>query len=268
MQHQSYVSYRIEPPLEFSEIVTHFYVARNEGSLPVTKTLIPTFQAILIFNFGAPGMLLFDENTEAFQGKCLVLGPIKKPLGYTLAATSEIFVVNFKDDAFYRFFGNVMHGLDAPKNPDDFLENDCFEQLWQKLLQVGSDGKRIELLLDFCQPYLEERDPIASQLTSFDDETQNEVKAIAADLKLTERTIQKAYKKRFGFTAKEKARYQRFLRVIRDVGDATTNVDWQQLTHRHNYYDQSHLIRDFKLYLGVSPQHYLKLRNDMCMGRP
>lgn len=266
MSKEAIKSCRIAAPESYSEVVTHFYMARNDSALSVTKTLVPTFQAMLVFNFGTLAKAIMDGDRKSYSGKCFVFGPVKKQLTYIVYPGTELLVVNFKDDAFYRFFGNVMFGQHAPENPDALLATDCFEQLGHRLSLMERVEERIQTLLHFCEPYLQERNPIVTQLADFSNEKQNDIKAVAIDRKVSERTVQKTYKKHFGFTSKEKQRYQRFLTLIRELQGTKQIVDWQDITYRYGYYDQSHLIRDFNYYLGVSPQQYLKFRQDMCLG--
>ena len=50
---KTYISRKILVPGEFTEVFTYFYAAENPGTGPVHKTLIPSFQTILVFSFGA-----------------------------------------------------------------------------------------------------------------------------------------------------------------------------------------------------------------------
>jgi AraC-like DNA-binding protein len=265
---ENFSSYRVEVPEKYSEVLTHFYVARNDGETNITRKLIPSFLAVLVFNFGTPLELIGEDQPEIHAGNCFVLGPIKKQLHYVAQPGCELLVVNFKDDAFYRFFGNVILEMNAVEHPDILLGTNCFEQLWERLSEMNATEERIQALLQFCDSYVKERNPIAAQLAAFNDETQSEVKAVAADMNVSERTVQKEYKKQFGFTSKEKQRHQRFLKTISEVQSSQTKVDWQDIAYRFGYYDQSHLIQDFNYYLGVSPEQYLKSRSNTCLGNP
>jgi len=266
MPGKTYQSYRVEVPEKYSEVLTHFYVARNDTATAVNKKLIPSFQALLVFNFGVAAQVQLEGLPDMHTGKCLLFGPIKKQLSYLVHPGTELLVVNLKDDACYRLFGQVMFNMNAPLHPDNILETDYFEQLWHRLSPMDTTEKRIQALLEFCESHLQARNPIAAQLAGFSDETQNEVKAVALDMNVSERTVQVAYKKQFGFTSKEKQRYQRFVKVIAELQNTTETVDWQDVAYRFGYYDQSHLIHDFNYYLGISPEQYLKTRQNSCMG--
>ena len=263
---KKYHNFRIDAPEDFADVVTHFYVAQNGTTEAITKRLVPTFQTILVFNFGNLTKLISAAGSAVEVGKCVVLGPIKKGFDYCIPPNGALLVVNFKDDAFYRFFGEAMLHQEFPTHPDALLPEHCFDYLWHQLAKLDTARARVDQLLDFCRPYLRDRSDLAEQLANFQDETQNIVKAVAAEAELSERTIQKKHKQFFGFTAKEKNRYRRFLNTIKYLQQHNPPVDWQDVVFELNYYDQSQLIHDFQFYLGITPKQYLRFQQDICVG--
>lgn len=105
----NYTSQQISVPPEFENVFTHFYIAENNTSQAIHKTLFPSFQTILVFGFGSVIHFGSNQNTKIEVDKCIVLGPVKQPVNYTLPAGAEILVANFKDDAFYRFLGRLFY---------------------------------------------------------------------------------------------------------------------------------------------------------------
>lgn len=59
-----------------------------------------------------------------------------------------------------------------------------------------------------------------------------------------------------GLTPKRYARVQRFRRLLAALS-ATPRPAWAQLALDHGYFDQSHLIGEFREFAGVSPREYL-----------
>lgn len=266
MPESKYISYRIEVPKEFEQLITHFYFAQNNSDEAITKKLVPTFQTILVFSFGNLSKLLSNEQTEIDVGKCLVLGPVKKAFTYTIPPSGQIFVVSFKDDAFYRLFSEAISFQNFISNPDKIVVKSCFEYLWQELANLDKLQDRVEALLNFCKPYIKGRSNIAEQLANFNDEAKSSIKANAATTNQSERTIQKEHKKLLGFTSKEKNRYQRFLKTIKYLQENPQLTDWFEVINEFGYYDQSQLIHDFQFYIGTSPKQYLKFQQDICSG--
>ncbi|OQP62024.1 DNA-binding protein [Niastella vici] len=263
-------SYRIEVPAEFSAAFSHFYFAQNTSAAAIHQTLLPSYQTIMVFNFGTPVSFVTRHNDAIEIDKCLVIGPIKQAIDYTLPPGSEILVANFIDDAFFRFFGTAPIAGQCALNPDDLLNENCFTALWNELNKINDTSNRVNFMLDFCKPYLQHRDPIAIQIAGFDDNNQSPIKVISEKNDMTERSIQLHHKKQLGYSAKELGRYQRFLKaiqLIQTIAANDTKMDWFEIISECGYYDQSQLIHDFKHYLNLTPSKYLKFQEGICNPR-
>lgn len=263
-------NFRIAVPTDYKDIFSHFYFAENKSSDTIFKTLLPSYQTILIFNFGGKSTLHSKHNTEIDIGKCLVLGPIKQAFDYSLSPNAEILVANFKDDAFYRFFGKASVAEHFPINPDDLLNENCFTALWAELIKINDIYHRVNYILNFCKPYLKQRNIIAEKLSNFKDDNLNPIKSVASEQDQTERNIQLNHKKHFGYTSKEINRYQRFLKAIeriQNIASISAKIDWFEIINECGYYDQSQLIHDFKHYIDLSPTKYLKFQQEICIPK-
>lgn len=260
-----YSSQRIPVPPEFETVFSHFYSAVNYSAETIHKTLVPSFQTILVFGFGEPASLTTAHDTITID-KCIVLGPVKQAFDYALPVGSEILVANFKDDAFYRFFGQVSL-LEKGLHPDELSGENCFTQLWHSLANLSSPTEKTEQILDFCKPYLDQRSSLAELITTLYDDSINPVKVIAQQTGQTERNIQLRHKKLLGYSAKEINRYRRFLKALSlldHLAAQNKNVDWFEIIDQCHYYDQSQLIHDFTHYLHLTPARYLSFQQDIC----
>ena len=262
-----YNNFRIPVPTRFEEVFTHFYFAENKSGELINKTLLPSYQTILIFNFGARPYLLTKQNTRIEVDKYLMIGPIKQSFDYVLPPNTEMLTVNFKDDAFYRFFGNAAISEHLPLNPDELVNDDCFSILWYELSKITDTNARVNHILEFSEPYLVNRNKIAEQLSNFKEQSLNPIKWVASQNSQSERNMQLKHKKHFGYSAREHNRYERFLKaieLIQNVATSTSKIDWFEIVAECGYYDQSQLIKDFKHYINLSPTQYLKFQQDIC----
>lgn len=267
---EGYNSYRIPVPSAYEALFSHFYFAENKSGATIVQTLMPSYQTMMVFCFGNPASLLSKNGDEITVDKCIVLGPVKHAFTYSLPPDGEIFVCNFKDDTFFRFFGNIHLTQDTALHPDKLLNNNCFTALWSQLNKTTDNESRIQLILEFSGPYLQGRNPLAEQLADFDRETFSPIKGVSKENKLSERAVQINHKKYFGYTAKELYRYNRFLKaikIIQTISAENTKVDWFEVIDQCGYYDQSQLIRDFNHYLHLSPAKYLKFQEAICNPR-
>ena len=266
-EENEYNNYRIPIPVAFEEVFTHFYFAENKTNTTITKTLLPSYQTILIFNFGAKPYLHSKQNTRIEVDKFLMIGPIKQAFDYSLPPNTEILTVNFKDDAFYRFFGNAVIAEHLPMNPEDLVNENCFSLLWYELSKMSDTNDRVRHILKFSEPYLVSRNKIAQQLANFKQQSLNPIKFVASQNSQTERNTQLNQKKHFGYSVKEHNRYERFLKAIehiQNLASSTSKIDWFEIVSACGYYDQSQLIKDFKYFINLSPTKYLKFQQDIC----
>ena len=87
------------------------------------------------------------------------------------------------------------------------------------------------------------------------------VQHFADDLCLTERTLARLCLRIFGFSPKRLLRRQRFLRTLADIGDRLDQPLSSLLDG--GYFDQSHFIREFKAYMGMTPLAYYNAPRQM-----
>jgi AraC-like DNA-binding protein len=270
MSKETYHSHRIPVSSPFDVVFSHFYFAENPSDEAINQTLLPSYQTIMVFSFGTPVSFGTRHNDNIEIEKCLVVGPIKQAVEYTLPPKSNILVANFKDDAFFRFFGTATIAGHFSVHPDELLNENCFTALWNELSRINDTNTRVNYILDFCKPYLHHRDPIAEQLSDFSDNSQSSIKAISGKNNLSERAVQLHHKKQLGYSAKELGRYQRFLKaiqLIQTIACNDTKMDWFEIISECGYYDQSQLIHDFKHYLNLTPSKYLKFQEGICNSR-
>lgn len=76
------------------------------------------------------------------------------------------------------------------------------------------------------------------------------VDSAARRLGVTARHLRRAFTDSVGITPKELVRA---LRLQRAVASATTSRDWSRIATEAGYYDQAHLIGDFRDLLGLTP---------------
>lgn len=259
---------RINVPVNFQGVFSHFYASKNIDSKAITQTLLPTFQTLLIFNFGDTTKISTDQNSEVWVEQCLVLGPVKRGIHYTLPPDTELLVANFIDDAFFRFFGPVLTSKTFGTHPDHWLEENCFANLWGILNKMNGQKKKVNYILDFCKPYLNKRNEIAKELAEFDKRNTDPIKSIAERRQQSERHIQQIHKAHFGYSAKAFARYQRFLKAVqllqKRAQERVNRIDWFDIIAQCGYYDQSQLIRDFKHFIHLTPTQYFNCQQEIC----
>jgi AraC-like DNA-binding protein len=262
--------FSVEAPLE--DVINSFYhmMIAPDGE-PVTMHVCPNLEMMLVFNFGVPVRISFHNNpldTEVI-GRTAVIGPLRQMLNYELLPGADALVVNFKFNGFQRLFGMPLTGLTGEDlAASELLADDVrFDKLWEELKGLPTTEQRVNLLKQSAKGLLKENDQVIQtvigNLAQFFNPRVDPVKAIAADTRLSERSIQLKFQKHTGYSVKELLRFLRFKEVIAYIlARSNQKIDIFDLIATHDYHDQSHLIKDFQYFLGLAPQHFIKNLNN------
>lgn len=263
-----YTGTRYDAIKPLTEVLEYVYVANiPPDGLAETYQLAPSLEMMLVFSFGTPISSSYgiDSQLQAFGGRVLILGPIRQMLNYELNPGSDLLVLSFINDGYYRFASSFT-------NHDDLvLELDI---LWEALHKFNHAQDRVSILYEYllstlCSP-APAAHPLLNSIPEIYNRTVNPVNVIAEKAAVSGRTIQLRFKKFTGYSSKELLRYLRFKQLITwIVENRSAKVEWMDLVVRFDYHDQSHLIKDFKYYTGYSPSKVLKMCREgtFCLSR-
>lgn len=276
----NYTGKLFEPTEALSDVLRHFYCFEvPEDFERQIGRLAPNFDMLLMFNFGEPVNVSFGNGP--FEGEKVervgVLGPLRKMLNYEILPRMELILLIFTMDGFYRLFQKEVDEIDGEKviDPKLFANDTLFDDLWLVLKNTKGMEERVQLLREFLLSMTKKSDeaivPLFDTLAYFDNPNLEPVKAIAGDLSLSERTIQLRFKKYIGFAPKEMLRFKRFKLVLNYlIENSKGPVKWMEVVYQHGYHDQSHLIKDFRHYLGTTPKKFVaQLKDELfCVSKP
>jgi len=161
-------------------------------------------------------------------------------------------------------FGGAWHFFPVPSSEarDELVELD---QLWgrdgfvlrERLLEAATPAEKLRivetvLLEQVARPL--DPDP-ATTFAVASLERGLAVADLTARLGLLPKTFRRRFRERVGLAPKEFSRVRRLQRVLRSVGrDGGTS--WAEVAAEQGYYDQSHLIHDFRELTGITPTAY------------
>jgi AraC-like DNA-binding protein len=148
----------------------------------------------------------------------------------------------------------------------DLLWGRAATELRQRLCESGTPAKRFAVLEEVLLGRLRQRSsrhgaiPIA--LDAFEQvHATVKVCEVAQRVGLSQRRFIQLFSAEVGMTPKMYDRIRRFQRV-RELMRNTTEPNWAGLAVACGFFDQSHLIRDFAEFSGLSPTNYLVQRSN------
>ncbi|GAB3717775.1 hypothetical protein GCM10027592_60140 [Spirosoma flavus] len=277
----------IEADDRLANVFSHFYVVRQPKDAPtVRQQLLPNYEMLLAFNFG-PDLPAWMGNSMYRLQRTAVMGPLQKLLRYDVGPGTDLIVIVFTLNGFYRLFGKTIqlrgsiHADSATSTGAGFTDGDmlmnpeCLENLWKKLAATCSLDERIQHFSDYAMQHLAPFDATMQTLFEtiphFRHSQVDPIKAVAQDHQLSTRTMQLRFQHQLGYSAKELTRFLRFKKLITQLlNQPPVSPDWSELVFMYGYHDQSHLIRDFQYFTGLTPSTFIKQLADqsMCISQP
>ncbi len=191
---------------------------------------------------------LIFVSIPKFQFKDTILfGPTKLITEKPVIACSSILGIRLKPGIVQQLFPILPLDLkDQSLSPVPVLDNFDYGTIHEKLLE---EGDHFAFVNDWCRQVFSDRsiefDPLVRQATELLFEAQGNIKIseILRQVPLSERQLQKRFKREVGLTLKEFATAMRIRASI--INLEIEKEDYQDTVFNSGYYDQAHFIRDF-----------------------
>jgi AraC-like DNA-binding protein len=263
------------PPAPLARFVEHLWLARSGADEPAVEgDQFPAGGVSVLFNLGPPQALI-DADTRgiAWYDGAWAAGERERPLRLGAPWGSDLVGIQFRPGAAGAFLGVPLGALAGRIVDLADLWPDA-AQLRERLALAPGSEARLALLERELQARLVRARNIARAATHerLDALVEHAVEALrrrgagasigglADDLGLSRRHLARVFADRVGLGPKALHRVLRFQRVIRATA-ALARPAWAEIAVRCGYFDQAHLIRDFRRYAGIAPTEYLARRS-------
>jgi AraC-like DNA-binding protein len=187
----------------------------------------------------------------------IIVGPQTDRLNLTLGHHHLVIKVGFQPGGLHRLLGVPMHELLRTEafNATELLGS-AIGQVNDHLREAASFDEMKTVVERFLLRHLhklKERLPIDTVLPLMIREGGLvNVDALARNACLSNRQFERVFKDRMGLPPKFFSRLVRFSHAW-VLKESAPRTPWIQVAHQCGYYDQMHLIRDFKQFTGTNP---------------
>ena len=250
------------PPADLAPCFTTFYkmeVRPPEGEV-LTDYLQPEWSNLRFF-MGEPPRAYPPEGGEAVTSSFQATGPSSLPTRFELPATS-MWGIGLLPLGWARYIG---------AQADEYANTICdghssevffaFAKLYDALTAEGYDDQaQFSFITDFFRnlaPMPRDACRILKVHEAMVDPYLMEVGALANQVGITTRTLERLCKRHFGFPPRLLLRRQRMMRSLAAFMLAE-GKSWTETIDRH-YHDQAHFVHEFHTFMGMSPTQYAAL---------
>src|SRR5215469_12322742 len=254
--------YTPEAPL--SKFVDNFWLYEGYVAEHKTERILPTGTLELAINLRQNEQRFYDaerpENCSRLSG-AIVSGASGR--GFAPGAEEEAFIigVHFKPGGAFPFLGLPAGELADTHVDLATLWGPSAGRLRERLCEARTSAARFQLLqealLNRLRHGVEQHYAVSAALEIFEkDQAGPRVREAAKYLGLSQRRFIQVFKAEVGITPKLFSRIQRFQQT-RALIQHNPSINWAGLAVDLGYFDQSHLIREFLEFSGLSPTDYI-----------
>jgi AraC-like DNA-binding protein len=215
-----------------SEFVECYWELEDAGPGAVQR-VVPDGRPELILNFGQP-FEAFHDGVWRSQPQSFLAGQITRPLLLRAPGPSHIVGVRLRPSG-----ANRLLGIPAPELTDRIIPLD---ELGLKELAGCADVEQALLQRVSGRP-----DALVEESIRLLSGTPD-VARVAARIGVSARQLERRFKVQVGMSPKLFGRIRRFQRVFPAI-----DAGWVEAAAACGYYDQAHLIRDFRDFAGEPP---------------
>ncbi len=235
-----------------------------EGTVPEDAPpdrILPDGRTELIWNLSDPFHRHRPDGPPHRQGTALLVGQITSPLFVTPGRQVSLVAPRFRIAA----LGSFLQGLAAAELTDrdpsvEEVLGRRLRDMEEKLGSIPDSQARIRVLEAALVADIARAGPVDPQVAAAVDLIVASNGRVRMDdlthpTGLSPRQMERRFRQAVGVTPKRLARIVRFQRLMARLHEAE-RIGWGQLAISCGYYDQAHLIRDFREFTGCAPGEY------------
>jgi AraC-like DNA-binding protein len=251
-----------KPPL--SNFVDSFWLYEGRGAEHQTERILPTGTLELAINLRQNALGFYDAkrpNNGSRLSGAVVSGAHGS--GFAPESAEEVIIigVHFKPGGAFPFLGLPAGDLADTHVDLETLWGPSAGRLRERLCEARTSAERFQLLQEALLSRLchgvEKHYAVSAALEMFGkNQAGPTVREAAKYLGLSQRRFIQVFKAEVGMTPKLFSRIQRFQQT-RTLIHQNPSPNWAPLALDLGYFDQSHLIREFLEFSGLSPTDYL-----------
>jgi AraC-like DNA-binding protein len=251
------------PRFPLNEFVDCFVYFRGMQAEHRIERLLPDGNVVLILDLTDGAQCIYDNETlEPIQTcrRAWFSGLQQQGLSIPSGNGSENFVIMFKKGRSFPFtrtplseFANLVVDAELAFTQDILQLRAALQEL--PTPQAKFSYAEVELLRRFggglevntCVDYAVQRIEQNPHETT--------IRAVSEKVGYSQKHFIQLFKKQVGVTPKSFLRIMRFQKAINEIGRAQT-VNWAGLAADCGYFDQAHMITDFRAFAGLTPVEY------------
>lgn len=264
MEYEKYL-----PALALRNYVECYFIWRSPArNQMLTVDTPPNAYTAIVFNLADRYSVLIDGEQEVKLPSCFISGQSIKNYSLKISSTIDQVGIVFKPTGLYHLFDLPLYEFTNTRVDLFDVLKDKFPDIIEKLSEAKNAVVKKDIIENILLTILVKKSPELDgvdqgALQILDQFGQICVGNLVDNAFMSRRKFERHFFKRVGLSPKYYARIRRY-GYLCSLFAGQRNVNWDQVLYRVGYYDQSHFIKDFKEFSGLSPNQYLISNNELA----
>jgi AraC-like DNA-binding protein len=233
------------------------------------QKLLPDASMELIIDLSEGAKKLYDNrdlNRYTTFNRCWVSGLQRQYIVLGVQHGSSMMGVHFRTGGAAPFFGFPISELSGIVVELDLIWRREILFVRDQLLEAKTPDQKFDLLESYLISKARERlqpdHTVAAALQQLRSWPVLSLRELASQIGLTHKQMLARFDCRVGVTPKLASRIFRFQKVVSATAKVKTEPDWADLAIACGYYDQPHMIHEFRELSGLTPTAYMQGRTE------
>ncbi len=255
--------YREFPPRpELDGVVRCFWRLVGPGAMPgePPERVLPDGCAEIVLNRADRFMRHDGTGASRGQAEILLVGQLRRAISIAPSGRVDLLGIRFEPGGLFALLGAPMHELTdldvcmrqaAPRLHDRLREAAYMHDVRERIRRVEAvlcdtvtaRGRHVHAWLVAAAARRLDRLPATTA-------------AVASGLRVSRRSLERSFRECVGLSPKQYLRIRRLQSVVQRL-ERGGSAAWAAVAVQHGYYDQPHLIREFRALAGTTPARYL-----------
>ena len=250
------------PSPALAPYVKHYWLLETDSPIENTERIIPTGNVQMLFYRGNPILLSSSQDSRRVNNQSVLCGQYVGYSELSFSGTIRILAVVFHTHSVSTFFRMPVSEFCNQKVSAGELGDRELKELEDRILYEADDRNCICLVEHFLLSRLNppKEHNLERMLSAIRTINQRggevRISDLASSVYLSTKQFQRIFTGHIGISPKEFLRIVRFQHALY-VLQSTPDISFSQLAYECGFYDQPHLINEFKVFSGYPPKEYL-----------
>ncbi|HLK22994.1 MAG TPA: helix-turn-helix domain-containing protein [Bryobacteraceae bacterium] len=248
------------PAFPLSRYVDHIWRASNPATISSRQRIYPDGAMALVIHLKKPTMCFWIDGKPQTIRVPLLAGPYSRSFDCDPSESTAMIGVVFRPGAARAFFPIPVHELQNVDIPLSDVDPGEADRLLNDLCSMAGEQEQFQLMERYLCRKLADGDPIHPAIPYAVEQLSGEgavsrIRKIQLETGLSHTRFITLFREHVGLTPKLFYRVRRFRAMLERI-EKGAPVNWAALAVDCGYFDQAHLIRDFRAFAGVTPRQY------------